>query len=698
MHVVRNEQRVVGDDLGRRERVGKRNRAVDGGREHDDVHALGHADDRGPDGDGQSSGRGRTVHLHRVADDGVRTGRRQSVAGERHGIGADLHMDRFDLDLVDHDHLWREQHRQRSGSNFDRRQHGDNDTLGHRDRRGTYRDGESGSRGTTLHIHRVAADRVGARRRWIVAIQRDGVRADLHVERIDIDVMDHHHERIERHRKRADEIHGFGQYLDLAAVRVADGRRANGNGHARRRGAYSHRHGLQSVGRLPDAYLCRRDTNGAHERGDAVPERRLLEREERHRGFRDRSGPVERFRARSQRDPTMNRSSRLRWLATGCALVWLAAPLQAQQPLQDVLSFLLTNQAVPTGDFVKDALSAATTRDTITRLLSIELTTLPLSSSSAGFTYRFNPALGTVERSSSGFGPFFTERSLTAGQNQASIGLTLQEARYTSLDSHNLRDGTFLTTANQFRDEPLPFDVETLTLRIESRTATMFANYGITNSLDVGVAIPLVWVSLDGSRINVYRGARLLQASAVGTATGLADIAVRSKLRLVEENGAALAVVGEVRLPTGRKEDLLGEGETSVRGLVTGSLEAGRLAIDVNAGLKGGGLSRELDYRGAASVSALPRLTLIGEVLGRRIADLGEITQSRAPHPTIAGVDTIRLVTTNGDSNTLVAVGGFKWNVGGTWLLSANASVPLTDRGLRAPVIVRAGIDYAFGE
>ena len=81
------------------------------------------------------------------------------------------------------------------------------------------------------------------------------------------------------------------------------------------------------------------------------------------------------------------------------------------QSVSDVLSFLLTNRAVQTDDFQRDAAAAAATRDTVTTLLGAELATLPPSLSSAGFTYRFNPALGTAERASMSFGSFFTERS-----------------------------------------------------------------------------------------------------------------------------------------------------------------------------------------------------------------------------------------------------------------------------------------------
>ena len=373
-----------------------------------------------------------------------------------------------------------------------------------------------------------------------------------------------------------------------------------------------------------------------------------------------------------------------------------AAPARAQQPLQEVLSFLLTNQAVATGDFVKDAQSAAITRDTITRSLLNELTTLPLASSSSAFIYRLNPVLGTIDRVSDNFGPFFTERSLTTGRGNASLGITLHSASYDTLDGHELRDGSFVTTANQFRDEPAPFEADTLTLRVDARTVTLLGNVGITDRLDIGAAVPVVALSLEGLRISTYRGARFLQATATATATGLGDVAVRSKLRLIGQRTAAAALIGELRLPAGRKQDLLGSGEVSMRTLVSGSYQPRRFAIDGNVGLAVGGISRELDYRASASLSASQRLTIVGELLGRRIAHLGVIAEGRAPHPTIAGVDTMRLIATGDEKSTAALLAGVKWNAFGAALVNANVSWSLTDRGLRAPFIARVGVDFAF--
>jgi hypothetical protein len=319
-----------------------------------------------------------------------------------------------------------------------------------------------------------------------------------------------------------------------------------------------------------------------------------------------------------------------------------------------------------------------------------------VSASSGGFTYRFNPDLGTVERASETFGPFYIERALTAGAGQASFGFTFQYASFTSLDGNDLRDGTLVTVANQFTDEPAPFDVENLTLDISTKTATFFTNVGLTNRLDVGAAVPLIRLDIKGTRVNTYRGRTALAASAIADTVGLGDIAVRSKVRLTPDGPGAVAVGVEARLPTGRAEDLLGSGEFSTRVLGLASYESGPMSIYGNFGLGVGGVGNDVTYGGAAAIAATPRLTVVGEFLGHRIAGLQAITTVSAPHPRVADVMTTRLVPSGSDQSTAYGVAGFKWNVSSTWLLHANVLVPLTDTGLTTTLTPTIAMDYSF--
>jgi hypothetical protein len=382
-----------------------------------------------------------------------------------------------------------------------------------------------------------------------------------------------------------------------------------------------------------------------------------------------------------------------------------AAAQEAASPstVQDVLAYLVTNRGVETSDFDKDREAAEATRATLTRALLASIATVPVSTSSSGFTYRLNPALGTVERASHTFGPFYVERALTSGAGQASFGFTFQYASFESLDGHDLDDGQFITIANQFIDEPEPFDVETLQLDVKTRTATFFGNVGVTDRIDVGVAVPVVRLDVSGEQSNTYRGNTFPRVRARAETLGLADIAVRSKVRLTGDRGpGAVSAAIEARLPTGREEDLLGSGDLALRFQGLASAEAGRTSVHGNFTLGTGGLGREYSYGGAVAVAATQQITVVGEVLARRIAGVQRISEVIAPHPRIRDaqgrplVNTMRLVPSGEDQTTAFAVAGFKWNVGGTWLLHGNVLFPMTETGLTAKFTPTVALDYSF--
>ena len=373
----------------------------------------------------------------------------------------------------------------------------------------------------------------------------------------------------------------------------------------------------------------------------------------------------------------------------------IAAPVMAQTPA-DIISFLVTNQSVPTGDFQKDQAAAAATRDTIARALLVNLATAPIATSSSGFVYRLDPELGTPTRVSDSFGTFFVERAMTSGRGRVALGASGSTADYDRLDGLNLRDGTLVTTANQFRDEPEPFDTERLTLRISTNTFTVFGTYGVTDRLEIGGALPLVQLHVEGSRVNVYRGQTFVQATASGDASGLADVAVRAKYRLISSGTGGFAVAGEVRLPTGNETYLLGTGHTAVRIVGIGSIENARVGVHGNAAVVRGGASNEIDGAGAVTFAASPRVTLTGEVLYRRLSDLHDIVASIEPHPTIAGVDTLRLVPGMATPTLASAVSGIKWNAWGTLVVTGQVVWRLADGGLTAPFVPLLGFDYLF--
>ena len=366
------------------------------------------------------------------------------------------------------------------------------------------------------------------------------------------------------------------------------------------------------------------------------------------------------------------------------------------QTVGEIIDFLVTNRAVQTGDFERDRAAAEAARDAITRALLVNLTSVPLASSSSGFLYRLNSQLGTMERKTQSFGSFFVERALTAGAGTASFGVSAFTSGFDQLGGLQLRDGSMITVANQFRDESSPFDTEALTLQIRSSTLTVVGSVGITDRIEVGAALPLIHLSLDGQRLNVYRGEPFLQASGEASAGGIGDVAVRAKVTLVQSDSSAFAAAAEVRLPTGDEDNLLGAGATAFRLLGVGSYESGRVTLHANGGMIFGGVSDEVNVAGAAAFAVHPRVTLSGEVLVRRLNDLHDLQLLSEPNPTIAGVDTVRLVPGTSATTLANAVAGIKWNISGTVVLGGHVAFPLVRHGLTAPITPTVALEYSF--
>lgn len=394
----------------------------------------------------------------------------------------------------------------------------------------------------------------------------------------------------------------------------------------------------------------------------------------------------------------MRHSMTLRVLGTAIlSFAAAASRAHAQEPsVRDVLSVLITNQQVQTGDFVKDRAAAEATRDTIASALLVELATLPISTSSGGFTYRMNPDLGTMERVSQTFGPVFVDRAVTAGRGQSSLGLAYRYSSFGKLDGRDLRDGTFITTANRFRTDPGPFDVEALTLRVSTSTVTFVGNYGVTDNLDIGAAVPFVTLELDGERTNTYNGESFVQARGTSNVTGLADMAIRAKYQVFRAGPQGVAAGVELRLPTGSVDDIRGVGDAAVKLSAIGSIGQGNLESHLSFSLTEGGISREMGFACAVVWAAHTRLSISGEVLARRIGALGKIQDVIEPHPTLNGIDTLRVVAVGENAVTRFAVVGAKWNVARSMLLTTHVLVPFSDRGFRPGLTPMISLDYAF--
>jgi hypothetical protein len=379
----------------------------------------------------------------------------------------------------------------------------------------------------------------------------------------------------------------------------------------------------------------------------------------------------------------------------GLLLVAADRPVAAQA-VTGQLSGLLTDTGTLPAGFVADPAAAAATRDAVAGLFVVEFGALPLVSSSAGFVYQLNPSLGVIERASESFGAFYTERAFRSGRRQVSFGISHQSASFASLQGATLTAGTFPTNAVRNAGSAQPFGVDQLSLSLDARTTTPFVTVGLTDRLDLNVAMPIVNVSFRGRRTTTIGGQTLLQSARSASGSGLGDLTIGARYGLAGVGPRSVAVGADLRLPTGREEDLLGAGKTAARFMGIGSWEEGRLGVHGNAGVGVGGLSRELFWAGATTIAAGPRVTAVAEFTGRRLSELTVLGDVYAPHSTVAGLETMRWVPVGKGVHTAFFVTGVKVNVTGNLLLNGSLLVRLTASGLRSRVTPNVSFSYAL--
>ena len=196
--------------------------------------------------------------------------------------------------------------------------------------------------------------------------------------------------------------------------------------------------------------------------------------------------------------------------------------------------------------------------------------------------------------------------------------------------------------------------------------------------------------------MRTLNGQTTLQSRQSGSATGFGDMGVNARYLLAGNGVRGLSVGGDLRLPTGSKLDLLGTDDAAARVIGIGSWEDGQLALHANGGLGFGGVSDEIFWSAATTFAATPRITVIGEVMGRRLSELVRVNDVYQPHPVLAGVETMRWLPSERGIHTMFIVTGAKWNLARSWLLNTNLLMRLTDTGLSARVTPSISIDYGF--
>src|SRR5580698_3112708 len=133
--------------------------------------------------------------------------------------------------------------------------------------------------------------------------------------------------------------------------------------------------------------------------------------------------------------------------------------------------------------------------------IATQLAILPIISPSSGFTFKYDSSAGVFVRSTTSFGPIYTERAETIGRGKFAFGTSYQRFRFSSLDGINLRNVPAVfthipDTGNGGAVEAYESDVikTNNSLDLNMDQTVFYGTVGITDRLDVSVSIPFVSV------------------------------------------------------------------------------------------------------------------------------------------------------------------------------------------------------------
>lgn len=289
-----------------------------------------------------------------------------------------------------------------------------------------------------------------------------------------------------------------------------------------------------------------------------------------------------------------------------------------------------------------------------------QLTLLPLANPASGFVYQYDAQTGLYSRTTQSLGPVLTERGETIGRHKFAFGGTYQRFRFQTLDGVNLHNipailpavpssvpagdpylaGQFISTQNS--------------VDIKMNQFTIFGTFGITNRLDLSVAVPFMQVGFNVNSVatinriagtepiivpvltpgsaspskivaccsnggpgpygpvfanyfdpnnpatSIMREFSNNQKTTLGdlywnpnknNAEGIGDLTLRAKANLYHNEKLSFAIVTDVRLPTGDANNFLGSGTVGVKPVAALSFRTGWLTPHVNLGYQWNGSS-----------------------------------------------------------------------------------------------------------
>jgi len=434
-------------------------------------------------------------------------------------------------------------------------------------------------------------------------------------------------------------------------------------------------------------------------------------------------------------------SSRVRSLVLVAACASTALPARAQEKLAYLLPtlygpnglFVNSEALLPTGQTHSAHFNSSfqTSFGPFNTALATQLAAVPLPAPASGFTYTYDATLGVFNRTTQSYGPILSDRAEALGKGRASLGFSYQRFSFDQIEGLSLDSIPVVFT----HDNPVAGtgrdDVVTTSNSIGIEMAQFITsfNYGVTDRLDLAVAIPVVAVDLRVTSIaSVQRIGTTNPAVHFffqptgdtfgsqatfrrdGHASGVGDILLRLKYQALKRGALGVALGVEGRAPTGDEKDLLGSGTPGVKPFLVVSNAGRHFAPHLKLAYQWNGESRlagdllkdtksdladQALFEGGFDVGIGKKLTLAADVIARRVIDGERIAEDdfhaldgRSVFPNVRFF--------RSSYNIVNGSVGLKVNPGGNLLVDLNLLFKLNDSGLRDRVTPLFGIEYSF--
>jgi len=370
-------------------------------------------------------------------------------------------------------------------------------------------------------------------------------------------------------------------------------------------------------------------------------------------------------------------------------------------------------------------------------LIASNISSFPLTSTIAGLTYDFSS--GRPVPITGSLGPIFAETAETLGKGKLNVGFEFSHLslnRFRGLPTRDIRftfaHKDIVENGRPLGDDPFELDVIDLNLNLDvnANIYAFFATFGVTNNLDIGVAVPLVNVSLQGTAQAIVRGPAsgtahtfvggtqanpnvVDRVSYDDNASGVGDVAVRLKYSFVRGVDLNLGALLDVRLPTGNEEDFLGTGETSTKLSLIASRKIAQFTPHLNLGYDRRSAkldSDELEFTAGLDQKLAEGFTLAVDILGeidvnsdeaikffpQETVTLADKLSAGSPNITINRLEDLTSIPQRDNDNMLSASLGFRIAPSEKVLLLGNILIPMNDGGLRSSVAPTLGLTVNF--